>query len=125
MKFWPLPNSGHFICTSLKLVKVFAPFGRSCGERDKKELQNEGHQVRDETKEDVPFSSSMESFMKVFILSIIFSPERAKNSFILRHNTIENIIDNAWKGVNYNIRYAFERFFWGWKVIRTFKVPEF
>ena len=51
VKIWPLPNSGHLICMSLKLVKVFAPSGRSGGERDKKELQNESHRVRDETKE--------------------------------------------------------------------------
>jgi len=36
---------------SLGLVKVFAPSGRSCGESDKKELQNESHWARDETKE--------------------------------------------------------------------------
>lgn len=47
----PLPNPSHLVCVSLKLVKVFAPSGRSGGERDKKELQNENHQVRDETNE--------------------------------------------------------------------------
>lgn len=51
MKIRPLPNSGHLICMSLKLVEVFVPSGRSGRERDKKELQYESHQVTDETKE--------------------------------------------------------------------------
>lgn len=76
-------------------------------------------------QEDAPFSPSVGSFRKVFILSLIFSPERAKNSFILRHNTIENIIARACEDGNYNMRYTLEGCFWGWKVMRTFKVLEF
>jgi len=62
-------------------------------------------------QEDAPFCPSMETFMKVFVLSLIFIPETAKKSFILRHNSIENIIDRAWKDVAYNITYTFESFF--------------
>lgn len=64
-------------------------------------------------QEDVPFSPPSWSFMKVFILFLILSPERAKNSFILKDNTIENITDRARRDVNYNIRYTTESFFRG------------
>lgn len=125
----PLPNSGRVICMSLKLVKVFAPSGRSwrknrqkgapewkspCKGWNKRNVNMPGIARHGrKQQEDVPFSPPSWSFMKVLILFLILSPERAKSSFVLKHNTIKNTTCRPWKYVNYNIRYTTESFFRG------------
>lgn len=40
---------------------------------------------------------------------------------MLRRDTIENKTGRAWKDVNYNIRFTFENYFWGW-VLKIAKI---
>lgn len=133
----PLPNSGRVICMSLKLVKVFAPSGRSWGKRDKKNEKSpcKGWNKRNvntpgierqgrKQKEGFPFSPPSWGFMKVLILFLILSPGRAKSSFILKHYTIKKITYRSWKYVNYNIRHTVQSSCRGMEGHEDFKVIE-
>lgn len=135
----PLPNSGRVICMSLKPGKVFAPSGRSWGERDKKELQNGNHHRRDETKEmwtrqewkcTAGNSKRMYPFLllagvswRFLFCSSSWALKEQKSSFILKHNTIKNITLTRKMWIT-RLDTQLRAPLGGWKVMRTFKEPE-